>query len=131
MPNDDKTYLLPIKLLEDDEIYICNYSHHEELIIEVFGKKLKKRISFGDTIYYFLVQDEFLVDDPFLKLFTKLTKEEFKSKFFEVKNSELIKMILTKNGGFYSNVNCHHYILLTDDYVLNIVAGDEYRIVEK
>jgi hypothetical protein len=112
-----------IELITDDlNIFCIN-------MLEVKNPKNGIKVIFKDSVEAYRSTDESFRSKLFFDL-DKICENDVDSwTFFKVINSEYLKWLSSQSYGWIDSFNCIHFLFITYDFVLDVVANCEPEII--
>ncbi len=109
---------------------VCDYIIDFRIVLIEENKKSKLLMTFKDTVGSYRSIDESYIVNVIENL-TKQYGTKFYSRwtFFEIKNSDYLKDLSMKSSTISDYRNFRHFVILTSDIMLDIIALREPEII--
>lgn len=116
-----------MNIILNDKYDIESFHFTNNFIVTLSSSLGIKRLNFGDRIAFIKFYEEEIPDINISSYLDFLGNKIKTSTLIQIEDSSLLKKIEEDTGGFYSTNNLNHYIILAENYVMEIVSFDEVR----
>ena len=86
-----------------------------------------KRLNFGDRIVYTKFYEEEVTNRIKFPYYNLLGENRRTTTLLQETDSQLIKQIESDTGSFYSAEELKHYVIIAENYIMEIVSYDEVQ----
>lgn len=120
-----------IKVLLEGKYDLDSFSYYENFIVTISNVTSTKILNFGDRIVYTKFNEEELDNPINWPYYNLLGKAIGRITLIHDTDSKLLKKIEDDTGGFYSLNELKHYILILQNYGMEVITFDEVVIEDK
>lgn len=86
-----------------------------------------KRLNFGDRVVYTKFYEEEITNRIKFPYYNLLGEDIRTTTLLQETDSQLIRQIESDTGSFYSSEELKHYVIIAENYIMEIVSYDEVQ----
>lgn len=106
---------------------VQSFCFEDSFVVTLTSSHSNIKLNFGDRIVFMKFYEEELFDSDISYYLDSLGNSIKQTTLVQVEDSRLLKKIEKTTGGFYSESQLNHYILIAENHIMEIVSFDKVK----